>query len=68
MCEKIKKNERLLKIELPYACYGIIVVEGTIIDSAPIARWAIGKDLEYFIRWVEKKGGTIYDYTIHGTY
>jgi len=47
------------RITLSYACYGIAVEDGVIKKAAPVARWSIGKRLEYFERWIRRKGGTI---------
>jgi len=30
-----------------------------IVDAAPIVRWAVGKPLAEFVRWVKSKGGTV---------
>jgi hypothetical protein len=49
----------LYRVVLSYACYGVWVENGVIVDAAPIARWAIGKSISYFEGWVRKKGGTI---------
>lgn len=47
------------RIVLRYACYAIEIRDGAIVDAAPIAKWAIGKKLNWFKGWVEKKGGTV---------
>lgn len=48
----------LVSVNLPYACYGVIVVEDRIVQAAPIAKWAVGKSLSEFTAWVSRKGGT----------
>ena len=47
------------RITLPYACYSIDVNLGTVIDAAPIARWAISRNLTWFKTWVKRKGGSV---------
>jgi hypothetical protein len=48
------------RVVLSYACYAVEVEDGIIKDSAPIAKWAIGKSLKWFEGWVAKKGGRIH--------
>lgn len=31
------------QVTLPYATFGIVVADGQVIDSAPIARWTVGR-------------------------
>lgn len=52
------KNQETWRIELSYACYAVEVAAGVIVDAAPIAKWAVGKQISWFVRWVERKGGT----------
>lgn len=51
--------ELLLQIDLPYACAGIVVKDGFVIEAAPIFKWMIGKSFEYISFWVHTKGGKI---------
>lgn len=50
----------MYRVVLPYACYGVEESDGKIVGAAPIARWAIGRSLSDFTRWVAKKGGSIH--------
>lgn len=50
----------LYEIKLPWACYGIFVENGIVIDSAPIGRKNIGRRIEQVERWVKSKHGQIY--------
>jgi len=53
----------LYRIVLPYAVYGIVTnKDNIIIDAAPIAKWSIGKDINYFLNWVDGKGGHVDHY------
>lgn len=36
-------SERLVRIVLPHAVFGLIARDGRIIEAAPIARWTLGK-------------------------
>jgi hypothetical protein len=49
----------LYQVTLPYACYGLVVADGIVIEAAPIARWMLGKKLVMMTRWVESKKGWV---------
>ena len=36
-------TDRLIRVVLPYAVFGLVAVDGRIVDAAPIARWTVGK-------------------------
>lgn len=61
--EEIPDDEaetHLWNVWLPYAAYGVVVdVDGDIVDTPPIARWATGREFLWFKKWVTKKGGTV---------
>lgn len=44
------------RVEAPYMCCGIEERDGTIINAAPIMRWAIGKSLTSVSNWIYNKG------------
>lgn len=46
------------RVSLPYATYGVKVVDGHVAEAPPIARWMVGRDFYDVTRWVERKGGT----------
>lgn len=52
-------DERLYNVFLPYACFGIVVQGETIVKSAPIAKWAVGKPFMKYAEWVARKGGKL---------
>lgn len=56
---EVKSKEVIYRIILPYACYGIITVDGIITLAPPIASWAVGKSITEFIKWIELKGGIV---------
>lgn len=47
---------RCIWVSLPYATFGILASGGRVIDAAPIARWAIGKDESYVADYYRRKG------------
>jgi len=49
----------LYQVELSYACYGIVVVDGVVTDAPPIARWMIGKTVQKILWWVLGKIGSM---------
>lgn len=55
----MNKDTRLYRVVLSYAVFGVITEKGTITQTAPIAKWAIGKDIVTYFSWVARKGGEI---------
>lgn len=52
-------NEGILyQITTPFACYGIVVLNGLVVEAAPIAYWAVGKTWEYVSNYYKRKGYT----------
>jgi hypothetical protein len=49
-------TEQLVYVSLPYATYGIIVKDGKVIDTAPLARWMIGQSTKKVRKWLDSKG------------
>ena len=47
----------LIQIDLPYACFGIVVRHGKVIDAAPIGNWMVGKLWKDIKPWIAKKNG-----------
>ena len=47
------------RIELPYAVFGIQVMDGRVVDAADIGKWMIGKQLTFVQAWVQRKKGEI---------
>lgn len=52
-------NDGWYQVDVPYAVYGVRVVDGAIHTAAPIAKWAIGMQYGDFLKWVIGKGGTM---------
>ncbi len=49
----------LYRIDLPYACYGIITKRCVVVRVPPIAKWMVGKNILFIKEWVRKKKGKI---------
>ena len=55
-------SQRWKRVTIPARgiCCVIIVLNGIVTrDSAPVFRWAYGKEWAYVERWIKGKGGTI---------
>jgi len=48
-------KDGLYSVDLPYACYGIVIENGVVIEAANIAGWMTGKRAEDVERWLIKK-------------
>lgn len=46
-------------INLPYACFGIVVENNKVVRAAPIAKWALGKDIQFVLNFYKKKKAEI---------
>lgn len=47
-----------IRVELPYAVFGIEVEDGIVTDAAPIANWMIRHEFEEVKQWIIAKGGS----------
>ena len=43
-------------VSLPHATFALAVRDGHVVDAAPIARWAIGKDERYVADYYRRRG------------
>lgn len=50
------EDEQLVRVELHYACYGLVVVGGVVRAAPPIAHWMIGKPDTEVARWLHRRG------------
>lgn len=41
----------LYQIDTGYACFGISEKDGIVTDAAPIAKWTIGKDINFVLEY-----------------
>lgn len=46
-------------IDIGYATFGVQSENGVVINSAPIAKWMIGKSLQEIKLWLKKKRAKI---------
>jgi len=46
--------EELFWISTSYATFGIVAENGIVIETAPIAKWAIGKKIGYVLLYYDK--------------
>lgn len=49
----------MLYINLPYACFGLIISEDKVVNAPPIAKWCEGKSVAYVTNYYTKKGGKV---------
>jgi hypothetical protein len=50
------RAERWIWVSLPHATFGLAVANGRVVDAAPIARWAIGKDESRVAAYFKRRG------------
>ena len=51
--------QKLYRVNLSYACYGIVTENDTITKAPPIAGWMLGKTIQDIEEWICKKAGTL---------
>ncbi len=49
----------LYYIDLPYACYGVVVENNKVINTGPIATWMLNKPWIYCYAWLLNKKATV---------
>lgn len=50
----------LYQIDTGYACFGIVVTDGKVTDAPPIAKWAIGEQVDFVLDYYrECKNATV---------
>ena len=47
-------------VDLPYACFGLLVERGVVVQAAPIARWSEGRPIEAVARYYRGKRGDVF--------
>lgn len=57
---------RLIQIDAPHFCAGLIVKKGVVIEAAPILRWTIGKQEDSVRKYVYSKGWKAWRVIING--
>lgn len=46
---------RLMQIDSPHYCAGLIIKNGIVIKAAPIIKWMVGKDFNFIISYLNSK-------------
>jgi hypothetical protein len=41
----------LYHIDIAYACFGIVEKDGVVVEAAPIAKWTIGKEINFVLEY-----------------
>ena len=49
----------LYQVNLPYAVFGIVVINNVVHEAAPMGKWMKGKSLEYIEGWVSQRNGVV---------
>jgi hypothetical protein len=49
----------LYQVNLPYAVFGIVVVNDVVHEAAPMGKWMKGKSLDYIEAWVSQRDGVV---------
>ncbi len=53
-------DERIVvSVDLPYACFGLIIERGIVVEAAPIAGWATGKPAREVLEYFKRKGAKL---------
>lgn len=47
---------RWVWVSLPHATFAVVSRGGRVVDAAPIARWAVGKDERFVADYYRRKG------------
>jgi len=66
-----RKQLLLLRVELPYAVFGLVFEQGRCIQCPPIARFAHGKTILHILEYYRNKGATFEvaeEEVVNGTY
>lgn len=51
---------RWVRVELPWAVFGVAVRDGVVVDAAPIARWSIGKPEHQVASYLRSRGASFH--------
>lgn len=49
----------LFQVDLGYACFGVEVKKGVVVEAAPIGGWMVRKPWKTVKVWIKKREGTI---------
>lgn len=49
----------LIRITLPWVCFGMLVMGGRVVKAAPIAHWCIGKPVDDVTAYWRRRGAKV---------
>ena len=52
-------TESILVVELPFATFGLVIVNGHVVDAAPIARYAVGWKVKRAVDYFTRRGAVV---------
>ena len=52
-------TERMIRVTMPFAVFGLAVRGGRVVSAAPIARYAVGWTERKAVAYFERRGGTV---------
>lgn len=50
--------ETFWRVELPYATFALVTIDGWVTEAPPIAKWTEGKLIDVVQAWAKQKHGT----------
>jgi hypothetical protein len=53
------ERRRVISVDLPWACFGLIVECGRVVEAAPIYGWMTGKDERYAVDYFKRRGAHV---------
>jgi hypothetical protein len=53
------ESDILIRVELPWACFGLIARAGVVVETAPISKWAVGKQARETIAYWQNRGAKV---------
>lgn len=52
-------GEPVIRVKLPWACFGLVVVDAVVVEAAPIAKWAEGKPARQVWDYYARRGAEL---------
>lgn len=52
-------KKQLWSVDVPWACFGLVVENGVVVEAANIAGWSTGKDVGEVLLYYVRKGGKV---------
>lgn len=54
----MREQETLWQIDVPHACFGVVVYDDRVIQAPPLAKWMIGQLWWLVCGWIRRKQGS----------